>query len=324
MRAPDFWNSGTFAARTCAALLSPCGALYGASVRLRQSRSRPYRARARVICVGNLTAGGSGKTPVAIALAEHFAGRGKVVFLSRGYGGRLDGPVIVDPARHTARDVGDEPLLLARHHKTIVARNRADGARLADDNGADYIIMDDGFQNFTLVKDFALLVIDAESGFGNGKLIPAGPLREPVRSGLKRASAIILTGTGAPAIPPFNGPILRARFLPENLERLRGKVLAFAGIGRPEKFFSMLTDNGVELIGARQFPDHHIFTGREVAELKRQAAASNALLVTTEKDFVRLQPDQRARIEPVAIYASFDTSFIENIIARSMEFAVAR
>src|SRR5690348_4292997 len=170
MRAPDFWNSGTFAARTCAALLSPCGALYGASVRFRQSRSRPYRARARVICVGNLTAGGSGKTPVAIALAEHFAGRGKVVFLSRGYGGRLDGPVIVDPARHTARDVGDEPLLLARHHKTIVARNRADGARLADDNGADYIIMDDGFQNFTLVKDFALLVVDAESGFGNGKL----------------------------------------------------------------------------------------------------------------------------------------------------------
>lgn len=325
MRAPDFWNSDTLAAKTCAALLSPCGALYGASVRLRESSARPYRARARVICVGNLTAGGSGKTPIAIALGDRLAGRGNVVFLSRGYGGRLEGPVIVDPSRHNAREVGDEPLLLARRHTTIVARNRADGARLADANGADCIIMDDGFQNFSLAKDFSLLVIDAESGFGNGRLIPAGPLREPVRSGLARASAIILTGSGEPVLPPFNGPILRARFNPENIETVRGcKVLAFAGIGRPEKFFSTLTAKGVELIGARRFPDHHMFATREIAELKRQAAESDARLVTTEKDFVRLDASHRDGITPIAIHASFDSSFIEPIFARATEPAIAR
>lgn len=323
MRAPEFWNSDTFAAKTCAALLSPCGALYGASVRLRESCARPYRARARVICVGNLTAGGSGKTPVAIALGDRLAGRGKVVFLSRGYGGRLEGPIIVDALRQTAREVGDEPLLLARRHTTIVARNRADGARLADANGADFIIMDDGFQNFRLVKDFSLLVVDAEPGFGNGRLIPAGPLREPVRSGLARANAIILTGSGEPALPPFNGPILQARFVPENLETVRGcKVLAFAGIGRPEKFFSMLTANGVELIGARDFPDHHRFATQEIAELKRQAAESDARLVTTVKDFVRLDPSQRDGITPIAIHASFDSSFIDSLFTRLMEPAI--
>ena len=312
MRAPEFWTSGTLAAKTCAALLSPCGALYGASVRLREYHARPYRARARVICVGNLTAGGSGKTPVAIALGDLLADHGNIIFLTRGYGGRLDGPVVVDASRHTARDTGDEPLLLARHHRTIVARDRAAGARLADTNGADFIIMDDGFQNFRLAKDYSLLVVDGESGFGNGKLIPAGPLREPVHAGLARANAIVLTGSGDPALPPFNGPILRARFVPENLDYMRGrKVMAFAGIGRPGKFFSMLSENGVELIGARAFPDHHMFTRREVAELKNQATNSNALLVTTEKDFVRLDPSQRDGIETIAIHASFDGSFLE-------------
>ena len=325
MRAPEFWNSGTLAAKTCAALLSPCGALYGASVRFRESRARPYRARALVICVGNLTAGGSGKTPVAIALGDRLAARGNIVFLSRGYGGRLEGPVIVDPLRHDARHVGDEPLLLARRHMTVVARNRADGARLADANGADCIVMDDGFQNFSVVKDFSLLVVDAENPFGNGKLIPAGPLREPVRSGLSRANAIILTGSGDVALPPFNGPILRAQFVPENLERMRGrKVMAFAGIGRPGKFFSMLSDYGVELTGARAFPDHHMFTAGELVELKQHAANSDALLVTTEKDFVRLDSSQRDGIEPVAIDAKFDGPLPESIFARLTEPAIAR
>jgi tetraacyldisaccharide 4'-kinase len=325
MRAPEFWTSGTLAAKTCASLLSPFGALYGASVRLRESRARPFRARARVVCVGNLTAGGSGKTPVAIALGNLLARRGNVVFLSRGYGGRMEGPVIVDSSRHAARDIGDEPLLLARRHRTIVARNRAAGARLADADGADFILMDDGFQNFSLTKDFSLLVVDAESGFGNGKLIPAGPLREPVHSGLARANAIVLTGNGHPKLPPFNGPILRARFVPENLEKVRDrKVMAFAGIGRPDKFFSMLSANGVELIGTRAFPDHHMFTGRELAELKKHAANSDALLVTTEKDFVRLDLSQCEGIEPIAIHASIDGSLIESIFARSTEPAIAR
>jgi tetraacyldisaccharide 4'-kinase len=325
MRAPEFWTSGTFAAKTCAALLAPCGAVYGASVRLRRAQARPYRACARVVCVGNLTAGGSGKTPVAIALGNLLAAHGNVVFLTRGYGGRLQGPIVVDPSRHTAHDTGDESLLLARRHRTVVARNRAAGARLADAGGADFILMDDGFQNFSLVKDFSLLVVDAESGFGNGRLIPAGPLREPVRAGLARANAIVLTGSGDPALPPFNGPILRARFVPEKIETLRSrKVLAFAGIGRPAKFFSMLSANGVELIGARAFPDHHVFTTREVDELKEQAANSNALLATTEKDFLRLDPSQRDGIEPIAIHASFESSLMASIMARLPESAIVR
>jgi tetraacyldisaccharide 4'-kinase len=275
--------------------------------------------------VGNLTSGGSGKTPVAIALGDLLADHGNVVFLTRGYGGQLDGPVIVDPSHHTARDTGDEALLLARRHRTIVARNRAAGARVADADGADFIVMDDGFQNFSLAKDFSLLVVDAESGFGNGRLIPAGPLREPVDAGLARANAIILTGSGDPVLPPFNGPIVRARFVPENLERLRGrKTMAFAGIGRPGKFFSMLSANGVELVRTQAFPDHHVFTTREVGELKNQAANSNALLATTEKDYVRLDPSQRDGIEPIAIHATFETALIDSIVARLLESAIVR
>jgi len=305
MRAPKFWTSQTLAAKIFAALLSPVGAVYGFSVRLRQARARPFRAKTRVVCVGNLTAGGSGKTPLVIALGHMLrAGGKKIVFLSRGYGGSLHGPVRVDPVRHKASEVGDEPLLLAAHGPVIVARDRAAGARLADSLGADIIVMDDGFQNFQLAKDLSLLVIDAETGFGNGRLIPAGPLREPVSRGLARADAIVLMGDGRPKLPPFRGAILRARIAPTAPDVLRGRtVFAFAGIGRPEKFFRMLRAIGAKLVAAQPYPDHHRFTGFELAAMKNAAQTAGALLVTTEKDFARINPAARKDILPVPVHA---------------------
>lgn len=290
-----------------AALLAPLGALYGLSVRARLHRAQPFRPKARIVCIGNLTAGGSGKTPIAIAIGRALTARGKkITFLSRGYGGRLRGPTCVNPAQHSASDVGDEALLLAAHGTVIVARNRADGARLADSLGADIIVMDDGFQNFGIAKDLSLVVIDAESGFQNGRLIPAGPLREDIAQGLARADAIVLMGEGAPRLPSFAGPILSAHLVPATPDALRGRsVLAFAGIGRPQKFFQTLRTMGAEIVAAQSFPDHHRFSATELSVLKASAQKANALLVTTEKDFVRLDPAARQAIMPVPVHAVF-------------------
>lgn len=307
MRAPDFWTGKTPAARFCAAMLTPFGAVYGRSVGWRAARTRSYRPRAEVLCIGNLTAGGTGKTPAAIAIADRLAHRGKVVFLTRGYGGRLSGPVVADVTLHSAADIGDEALLLARHATAIVARNRAAGAQFADRLGADFIVMDDGFQNFQIAKDMAIVVVDAEIGFGNGKVIPAGPLREPVHSGLKRADAIILAGDGSPEMPPFPRPILRAKLIPESPELFRGKkVLAFAGIGRPQKFFEMLAHHDAKLAGSTAFPDHHPYSAGELEALVMRAQSANALLVTTEKDYVRISPNLRHGILPVPVRIQFD------------------
>ena len=280
-----------------AALLAPLGALYGLTVRARLHRARPFRPKARVVCIGNLTAGGSGKTPIAIAIGHALTARGKkIIFLSRGYGGRLRGPIRVNPAQHSASDVGDEPLLLAAHGTVIVARNRADGARLADSLGADIIVMDDGFQNFQIAKDLSLIVIDAESGFQNGRLIPAGPLREAVAEGLARADGIVLMGEGAPSLPSFAGPILSARIMPTAPDALRGRsVLAFAGIGRPQKFFQTLRSMAAEIVATQSFGDHHKFSAIELSVLKAAAEKAAALLVTTEKDFVRLRGSDKLR-----------------------------
>lgn len=303
MRAPDFWKRDGLAAR----LLAPLGALYGLSVRARQTSAQPFRSKARVLCVGNLTAGGSGKTPVAMTLARMLAGRGhKVVFLSRGYRGRLNGPVAVDPAKHSAADVGDEPLLLAAAAPTVVARDRARGAELADALGAGVIVMDDGFQNFQLAKDVSILVVDAETGFGNRRLIPAGPLREPVEDGLRRADAVVLMGDDAFRIPPFRGPVFRAGLRPSAPDRFKGRsVFAMAGIGRPDKFFHTLEAMGARIVGTKSFPDHHRYTLLELEAVKRIAANSGALLVTTEKDLVRIDASRRDGILPVPVHAVF-------------------
>ena len=309
MRAPEFWTGKSKAAGALSAALAPLGALYALSVRAKMARAKPYRARARVLCVGNLTAGGSGKTPIAIALGLMLAARGKrIAFLTRGYGGRLHGPLCVDAARHIATDVGDEALLLAAKAPTIVARDRAAGAKLTDSLGIDIVVMDDGFQNFQLAKDVSLIVIDAEWGFGNGRLIPAGPLRERPDDGFKRADALVLMGDREPKLSPFAGPVLRARMLPSAPAAVAGRaVFAFAGIGRPEKFFSTLRDMGARVLGTRAFPDHHRFNAIELAALRALAQSFGALLVTTEKDFARIAELDRKAILPVPVHVVFET-----------------
>jgi tetraacyldisaccharide 4'-kinase len=260
-----------------------------------------------VLCVGNLTAGGSGKTPIAMTLARMLmARRHKVVFLTRGYRGRLHGPIAVDPARHSAADVGDEALLLANVAPTVVARDRARGAALADSLRANVILMDDGFQNFQLAKDISLVVIDSETGFGNGRLIPAGPLREPIEQGLARADAVVLMGEGPLQMLPFAGPILRAELHPTAPDRFQDRsVFAMAGIGRPEKFFRTLVAIGARVVGTRAFPDHHHYSFLEIQAVKQIAANAGALLVTTEKDFVRIEANRRDGIFPVPVHAVF-------------------
>jgi tetraacyldisaccharide 4'-kinase len=327
MHAPEFWHSDRPAAKAWAAMLSPLGAVYGLSVRARLLTAKPFRASARVICVGNLTTGGAGKTQVALALGRILMARGKkIVFLSRGYGGRLAGPVEVDPKHHSAVDVGDEPLLLAAKARTVVARNRGQGAKLADALGAQIIVMDDGHQNFQLAKDLSLVAVDASRGMGNGRLIPAGPLRERVADGLARADALILVGHGQPELPPFDGPVLRVHTTTVAPGALKGQVLfAFAGIANPDRFFDLLQMTGAQLTGCQIFADHHPYTAQEISALKLAADRLNARLVTTEKDFVRLDLDQSDRITPVPVRAAFeDEAAIGSLLDRLGELRAER
>ena len=299
MRAPDFWRKQGWQAR----LLAPLGALYGFSVALK-SRTKGLSPGVPVICVGNLTAGGSGKTPVAIAVAEALRARGrKPFFLTRGYGGSERGPALASRA-HSAAVMGDEALLLARHAQTVVAKDRAAGARLAVEKDADVIVMDDGHQNFGLRKNLSLVVVDAQTGFGNGFQIPAGPLREPVRQGLSRADAVVLVGDGDPDLQGFAGPVLRAHLVADGAAFAGQPVFAFAGIGRPEKFVASLEASGAIVTGSCFFDDHHAYGEGEIEQLK--AIAGETMLVTTQKDFVRMSVAERAGIRVLKVAAVFD------------------
>jgi tetraacyldisaccharide 4'-kinase len=298
MRAPKFWAHDTLPGR----LLAPLGEAYGLAGRLHRRLVRPVRAAVPVICVGNVVAGGAGKTPVVMALVAHLlaAGRRPHV-LSRGYGGRLPGPLRIDPARHDAATVGDEALLLAEIAPTWCARDRVAGARAAVAAGADLLVMDDGFQNPSLHQDLAFLVVDGAFGFGNRRLLPAGPLRERLACGLARASAVVQLGddeAGLDTLLPRGVPWLRARLCAgPDAPDLRGRrVVAFAGIGRPEKFFRSLADTGALLAGRHGFADHHRYRRREIGALLAEAAAKEALCVTTAKDRVRVPADLRPSI----------------------------
>lgn len=309
MRAPDFWR-GTETG-LAATLLAPLGAAYGVLGRLRAVGVTPWRAPVPVICVGNLTVGGTGKTPTVLALAARLQARGlSVATLSRGYGGRERGPLQVDPERHGAAAVGDEPLLLARVATAWIARDRKDGARAAIAEGADVVLLDDGLQNPSLHKHFSFVVIDAAYGFGNGRVLPAGPLREPLSRGLARADAAVLIGEGAapPALPP-SLPVLRARLVPDAAaQALTGRrVAAFAGIGRPEKFAETLRGIGAEVVRFTAFADHHPYREDEVARLIDEAHRQQATPVTTEKDFVRLPESARAAVTVVGVRLRFET-----------------
>lgn len=288
--------------------LAPLGWLYGAATDWKRTRTSAYTPRAKVVCVGNLTVGGSGKTPVVLAVVRMLAAQGlRVAVLSRGYGGQVDRPAFVDAQRHSAADVGDEPLLLAAAAPVIVARDRRLGAELADTRNIDVIVMDDGHQNFGLAKNLSIIVVDAQTGFGNARIVPAGPLRESVRKGLARADAVVLVGQGDPALPGFSGPVLRARIEPSDGQKFRTrKVVAFAGIGRPDKFFDTLRAEGADIVETVAFPDHHIFGASEIARLKATAKNAGALLVTTEKDFMRLPPTDREDISVLPVHAIFD------------------
>lgn len=304
MRAPEFWDKQDPLSQLARAVLAPIGSLYGATVRWKAQHARPYRPRVPVICVGNITAGGTGKTPIAIAIADAIIAHGKnPFFLTRGYGGHLAGPVVVGKG-HTAAEVGDEPMLLSRKAATVVSRDRSAGAHLAVERGADVIVMDDGHQNFSIAKDLSIVVVDGESGFGNGRMLPAGPLREPVREGLRRADAVIVMGQASPSLDGYSGPVLRASVDVASDGNWRGRrVIAFAGIGRPEKFFRSLQSQGAEVVEMVAFPDHHPYSSGELASLKTKARDQNAQLITTEKDYVRLAVADRDSIATLPIRA---------------------
>jgi tetraacyldisaccharide 4'-kinase len=315
MRAPGFWQTGGL----LAALLAPASLCYAAGGWLRRRMASPRAVAAPVICVGNLVAGGAGKTPVALAFGERLRAHGCAVhFLSRGYGGRERGPLRVDPERHSAADVGDEPLLLARTAPTWIARDRAAGATAAVQAGAGVIVMDDGFQNHTLKKDLSLLVVDGGYGFGNGRVMPAGPLREPLAAGLGRADAVVLIGPDQCGVEAMlTLPLLRAVLAPIAAALAGRQVLAFAGIARPEKFFATLQGMGCRIVGVRAFPDHHPYSEGEVAALIEAARQADAVPVTTEKDAVRLPAAFRSEIQTLPVALRWrDEAAVDRLLSR--------
>ena len=294
MREPAFWHRPS---SWKSHLLRPLAALYGAVAAQRLKREG-LDAGIPVICVGNYHVGGAGKTPTVRALANLLRDLGELpVVLSRGYGGKLRGPIKVDPVRHLASDVGDEPLMLAGSLPVVIARDRAAGVALAKAQGASVILMDDGFQNPAVAKDVSLIVIDSARGLGNGRVIPAGPLRAPLPPQLVRTDALIIVGDGeaakkvAAGIAAQGKPVLSAHLKPDDasVAALRGKrVLAFAGIGDPARFFQTLRASGVDVVRGRAFPDHHLFSEREIEGLSAEAKRDALILVTTEKDLARL------------------------------------
>ncbi len=302
MRNPAFWyprSSPTLRDHVLRLTLTPFAALYSVGAGIRQRMTVPERISVPVVCIGNFTAGGAGKTPAAIAVAGRLKAMGELPhFVSRGYGGRTVGPVRVDADRHTSTDVGDEPLLLSRHGPTWVSKDRIAGALAAERAGASVILLDDGFQNPALHKDLSLVVVDTGAGIGNGYVLPAGPLREPIAVAFERTHGIVALGAEPlpqdlaaraeqAAIPILNANLRPDRSMSDALSE--EKLVAFAGIGRPEKFFSTLRNLGATLVAAQPFPDHYPFSEQDAQYLLELAAAETAQLITTEKDAVRLR-----------------------------------
>ena len=317
MRAPDYWRHDGAAAR----LLAPLAWGYQSLAAVRRGLVRPQQADCPVICVGNLVAGGAGKTPVTLAMGKRLMARGRRVhFLTRGYGGTIAGPLEVDPDLHDARRVGDEPLLLAARAPTWVARHRPDGARAAVAAGAQVIVMDDGFQNPSLIKDLSLVVVDGEYGFGNGRTLPAGPLREPVVNGLARAHGVVVMGDGATwrdSLAGYPKPILHGAIEPaaESASLAGQTVLAFAGIAYPGKFFATLDAMGCKLVGRHGFPDHHAYSADEIMTLVEAANAQGAVAVTTEKDHARLPLEAKPMVEALAVEVAWrDLAAIDGLL----------
>ena len=327
MQPPEFWYSQK--SSLISLLLAPAGWVYGLVSAIRQDRAEPWQAPIPIICIGNLVAGGQGKTPTVLSVGNSLKKHGKAVhFLSRGYGGSLEGPHQVEPNTHTAKDVGDEPLLLAEIAPTWISADRQAGIEAAHAAGAEIIVMDDGFQNPSVKKDLSIIVIDGGAGFGDGRLIPAGPLREGVTVGLSRAQAVVIIGEdrfnleGALAdiakgysqnpIQTFTAHLKPDAAATSLQDR---KVYAFAGIGRPRKFFNTLLEIGCDIVGVKAFADHHPYTETEISYLQEIAKSEEAILATTAKDHVRLPDSQKKDVTIVSVTLDWtDASALDSLL----------
>lgn len=308
MRAPDFWFTRPNAPSLRARLMSPFAMLTSWITARRVAKGPGYRAQVPVICVGNINVGGTGKTPTTIALAEMLTQNGhRPAIVTRGYGGVMTGPIRVDPAQHSAADVGDEALMMAAFAPVFKSIDRADGVRLAETD-CDVILLDDGHQNPSVIKDVSLIVVNAMQGFGNGRVMPAGPLREPVATGLSRADAVLRIGAvqerdSFDALWPLSVPKLGAELRPlaTGMPWAGLRVIAFAGIGHPERFFSTLRAVGADVVRAEPLDDHQPLSEALMTRLLEEAKTQNAQLVTTEKDAVRLPDALRAKVLPFPV-----------------------
>lgn len=317
VKTPTFWYGENAAPSALRALaLRPASWLYGVAFRIHQGTKRAQKVPIPVVCVGNLVAGGTGKTPSAVAILSQLRDKGLAkspFFLLRGYGGAERGPLLVDPENHTAWDVGDEALILAQHAPTIVSADRVEGAKLGMQHGADMVVMDDGLQNPGIHKDLKIVVINGEMGFGNRKIMPAGPMREPLESGLEKADAFMLIGddkTNALDVLPTDKPLIRAHleadptFKPDNAV----PYLAFAGLGYPDKFFGFLRESlKLDLAKTVAFADHCPYDDQDLKTLHTQAEALGATLITTKKDYLRLPKIEGIDVTYVPVTLKIET-----------------
>ncbi len=316
MKTPFFWYQPY---GFLSALLWPLGWIYGKGGKILRTLRKQTRFPVPLLSVGNIVCGGAGKTPTAIALAHLLQRRGvNVHFVTRGYGGLKKGPLKVDLSSHTSSDVGDEPLLLAKHAPTWVAKERSHGVQKAIEKGAHLIILDDGHQTTRLYKDLSFVVVDFLQGFGNGCVMPAGPLRESLAEGLERAEALIGIGEGEiyPKIPGFSNVrgisssqiFFKARSLPSPLALPSNRVVAFCGIGFPQKFYKTLRDLEVDIVAAVDFPDHYRYKEEDLIQLHKLTKDHQAVLVTTRKDFVKIPPSWQGHLHVLDINIQFENS----------------